>query len=62
MLTLEGKIIGISIGENETSKYWLSVLNDIDVLIFAIDTLNGFNEAIKTVAKDLKFVYSALNE
>ena len=31
MLTLEGKkeIIGISIGENETSKYWLSVLNDI---------------------------------
>jgi transposase-like protein len=31
MLTLEGKkeIIGICIGENETSKYWLSVLNDI---------------------------------
>ena len=29
MLTLEGKIIGISIAENETSKYWLSVLNDI---------------------------------
>ena len=54
MLTLEGKIIGISIGENETSRYWLSVLNDIargvqDVLIFAIDTLNGFNEAIKAV-------------
>jgi hypothetical protein len=31
MLTLEGKkeIIGIWIGENKTSKYWLSVLNDI---------------------------------
>ena len=43
------------IGENETSKYWLSVLNEIknrgvqDVLIFAIDGLNGFNEAIKAV-------------
>jgi len=98
-VTLEGKkeIIGIWIGENETSKYWLSVLNDIkkrgieDVLIFAIDGLNGFNEAIKAVypkaeiqrcivhqirsslkfvswkdrkavAKDLKSVYSALNE
>jgi len=98
-VTLEGKkeIIGIWIGENETSKYWLTVLNDIknrgiqDVLIFAIDGLNGFNEAIKavypkaeiqrcivhqirsslkfvswkdrkTVAKDLKSVYSALNE
>ena len=54
-ISLEGKkeIIGIWIGENETSKYWLTVLNDIqkrgvqDVLIFAIDGLNGFNEAIK---------------
>jgi len=56
-VTLEGKkeIIGIWIGENETSKYWLTVLNDIkkrgieDILIFAIDGLNGFNEAIKAV-------------
>lgn len=56
-VTLEGKkeIIGIWIGENETSKYWLTVLNDIkkrgveDVLIFAIDGLNGFNEAISAV-------------
>ena len=56
-INLEGKkeIIGIWIGENETSKYWLTVLNDIkkrgveDVLIFAIDGLNGFNEAIKAV-------------
>jgi transposase-like protein len=56
-VTLEGKkeIIGIWIGENDTSKYWLTVLNDIqkrgvkDVLIFAIDGLNGFNEAIKAV-------------
>ena len=98
-VTQEGKkeIIGIWIGENETSKYWLTILNDIqkrgvqDVLIFAIDGLNGFNEAIKAVypkadiqrcivhqirsslkfvswkdrkevAKDLKSVYSALNE
>ncbi len=98
-INLEGKkeIIGIWIGENETSKYWLTVLNDIqkrgvkDILIFAIDGLNGFNEAIKAVyptaeiqrcivhqirsslkfvswkdrkavAKDLKSVYSALNE
>ena len=56
-ITLEGKkeIIGIWIGENETSKYWLTVLNEIqkrgiqDVLIFAIDGLNGFNEAIQAV-------------
>ncbi len=56
-VTLEGKkeIIGIWIGENETSKYWLTVLNDIqkrgvqDVLIFAIDGLNGFSKAISAV-------------
>ena len=56
-ITLEGKkeIIGIWIGENETSKYWLTLLNELknrgveDVLIFAIDGLNGFKEAIGAV-------------
>ena len=57
-VTLEGKkdILGIWISEeNETSKYWLSILNEIknrgvnDVLIFSTDGLNGFNEAIEAV-------------
>lgn len=56
-ITLDGKkeIIGIWIGENETSKYWLTLLNELknrgveDVLIFAIDGLSGFNQAIEAV-------------
>lgn len=56
-ITLEGKkeILGIWIGENETSKYWLTLLNELknrgvdDVLIFAVDGLNGFNQAIEAV-------------
>lgn len=56
-ITLDGKkdIIGIWIGENETSKYWLTLLNELknrgveDVLIFAIDGLTGFNQAIQAV-------------
>lgn len=56
-VTLEGKkeIIGIWIGENESSKYWLTLLNELknrgveDVLIFAIDGLNGFKQAIQAV-------------
>lgn len=42
------------IGENETSKFWLSVLNDLrnrgvqDILIICVDNLNGFSEAIAT--------------
>jgi transposase-like protein len=56
-ISLDGKkeILGIWIGENETSKYWLTLLNELknrgvqDVLIFAIDGLNGFNQAIEAV-------------
>ncbi|BCG57061.1 hypothetical protein PUR_04860 [Paenibacillus sp. URB8-2] len=42
------------IGENETSKFWLSVLNDLrsrgvqDILIIYADNLNGFSEAISS--------------
>ena len=48
----EKEILGIWIGANESSKFWLSVLNDLknrgvqNVLIFCIDGLNGFKEAI----------------
>ena len=56
-INLEGKkdVIGIYIGENETSKFWLQVLTDMksrgvkDVLISSIDGLPGFSEAIRTV-------------
>ena len=53
-INLDGKkeVLGIWIGANESSKFWLSVLNDLknrgvqNVLIFCIDGLNGFKEAI----------------
>ena len=56
-INLEGKkdVIGIYIGENETSKFWLQVLTDMksrgvkDVLISSIDGLPGFSEAIRAV-------------
>ena len=43
------------VGENESSKYWLLVLNGLkergleDVLIFSTDNLPGFSEAIEAV-------------
>ncbi|MEG1972968.1 MAG: IS256 family transposase, partial [Oscillospiraceae bacterium] len=43
------------IGENESSKFWLSVLNDLknrsvqDVYVFCVDGLTGFREAIGAV-------------
>lgn len=48
----EKEVLGIWIGANESSKFWLCVLNDLknrgvqNVLIFCVDGLNGFKEAI----------------
>lgn len=53
-INLEGKkeVLTIEIGDNESSKYWLSVLNSLknrgikDVLIICADGLSGIKEAI----------------
>lgn len=53
-VTQDGRkdILGIWIGEHESSKFWLSVLNDLksrgvlDVYLFCVDGLKGFQEAI----------------
>lgn len=48
-------ILGIWIGEHESAKFWLSVLNDLknrgvqDILIACKDGLSGFSEAINAV-------------
>lgn len=90
-------VLGIWVGENESAKYWLTVLNELrnrgvkDILIASIDGLTGFKDAIKAVfpqdeiqrciihqirnstryvsykhlkefTKDLKTVYTAVNE
>ncbi|MGN1381480.1 MAG: IS256 family transposase [Eubacterium sp.] len=98
-INLEGKkeVLSLVIGENESSKYWLSVLNSLknrgvqDILILCSDGLTGIREAIETAfpeteqqrcivhmvrntlkyvankdmkqfAKDLKTIYTAVNE
>jgi len=53
-INCEGKkeVLTIQIGENENSKYWLSVLNELknrgvkDILILCADGLSGIKEAI----------------
>ena len=51
----EKEVLGIWIGANESSKFWLSVLNDLKnrgmekALIFCADGLKGFKEAINAV-------------
>ena len=59
-ITAEGykDILSITAGANETSKFWLGMLNDLknrgvqDVLFFCVDGLAGFKEAIGAVYPD----------
>lgn len=59
-VTLDGNkdILSISIGANESSKFWLGMLNDLknrgvkEVLFFCVDGLTGFKEAINAVYPD----------
>ena len=56
-VTVEGykDILSITVGANETSKFWLGMLNDLknrgvkDVLFFCVDGLPGFKEAIQAI-------------
>ena len=49
------EILGKWVGENESSKYWLLVLNQLkergleDILIVSTDNLSGFSQAIESV-------------
>lgn len=53
-IDLEGRkdVLGIWVGENESAKFWLTVLNELksrgveDILITCVDNLKGFSEAI----------------
>ena len=61
-IDLEGKkdILSITIGENESSKFWLKELDMLrsrgveEILIMSVDNLKGFSEAIKAVFPDTK--------
>jgi len=56
-ISIDGKkdVLGIWIGEAESSKFWMKVLTDLknrgvrDILISCVDGLKGFEEAIEAV-------------
>jgi transposase-like protein len=56
-IDLEGKkeVLGLWIADTESSKFWLTVLNEVknrgveDILIFSVDGLTGISDAIRAV-------------
>lgn len=51
-------ILGLYVGDNESAKYWLSIINGLknrgvkDILIACVDGLKGFPQAIEAVFPD----------
>ena len=49
------KVLTITIGENESAKYWMTVLNELknrgvqDILVLCADGLTGLKEAISAI-------------
>lgn len=62
-VTAEGfkDVVGIYVGENESSKFWLSVLNDLknrgvkDILILCADALSGIRDAINAAFPNTEY-------
>ncbi|PNH17914.1 IS256 family transposase [Lachnospiraceae bacterium] len=62
-ISVEGKkeVLTIQVGENESSKYWLSVLNELknrgvkDILIICADGLTCIKEAIAAAFPDTEY-------
>ena len=62
-ISVEGKkeVLTIQVGENESSKYWLSVLNELknrgvkDILIICAGGLTGIKEAIAAAFPDTEY-------
>lgn len=62
-LTVDGRkdVLTINIGENESSKYWLSVLNELknrgvkDIMVICADGLSGIKEAIATAFPNTEY-------
>ncbi len=52
------KLLGIWVGKNEGSKFWMQVINELknrgaaqggDICCFCVDRLKGFQEAINSI-------------
>ena len=62
-ITVERKkdVLSISVGDNESSKYWLSVLNELknrgvkDILVICADGLSGIKEAISAAFPNTEY-------
>ena len=69
-IDMDGKkdVLGMYVGENESAKFWLSILNGLknrgvkDILIACIDGLTGFTQAISAVFPDTEIQHCIIHQ
>ncbi len=69
-LDMDGKrdVLGMYVGENESAKFWLSILNGLknrgvkDILIACIDGLAGFTQAISAVFPETEIQHCVIHQ
>jgi len=69
-IDMNGKkdVLGMYIGENESAKFWLSVMNGLknrgvsDILIACVDGLTGFPQAIEAVFPDTEVQHCIIHQ
>lgn len=61
-------VLGMYVGENESAKFWLSVINGLknrgveDILIACVDGLNGFPQAIAAVYPETEVQHCIIHQ
>lgn len=61
-------VLGMYVGENESAKFWLSVLNGLknrgaeDILIICVDGLSGFPQAIEAVYPEAEVQHCIIHQ
>ena len=64
----EKEVLGIWVGQTESSKFWLGILNDlrnrgvINVLVFCVDGLTGFKEALEAAYPASKIQHCIIHQ
>ena len=69
-IDMEGKrdVLGMYVGENESAKFWLTVLNGLknrgvkDILIACIDGLTGFPQAIAAIFPETEIQHCIIHQ
>lgn len=69
-IDMDGKrdVLGMYVGENESAKFWLSILNGLknrgvrDILIACIDGLTGFPQAISAVFPETEIQHCIIHQ